>query len=92
MTEAEIIRRRILDDAVSRFASSNPDEAGDGRFTTAHYAQALKSEFNIPGPVPDGDICREHLSGMDDVEQEGPCLWRTSVRQAVGTAAPGGTP
>jgi len=91
MTKAEKIRKRILEDAVARFASSNPDEAGDGRFTTAHYAQALKEEFRIPGPVPDGETCREHLSKMDDVEQEGPCMWRRVTGKAAAKAAAGGT-
>lgn len=70
------IESRIIASAVARFSASNPGE-GDGLFTTANYAQALKDEFG--GPIQDTGVCKRHLLAMAGVESAGSCLWRSKA-------------
>lgn len=79
MDARDTIRRRIVDRAVDLFNKDNPN--GGGMFTTAHYGQALKAEFRMSGPCPDGATCTEHLAGMDGVERAGGNMWRRLARQ-----------
>ena len=75
MGERDIIRRRVIDQAVALFNMDNP--GSEGSFTTAHYGQAMKTEFKMLGPILDGATCVGHLSQIGDiVERVEGNLWR----------------
>lgn len=72
--ERDAIIRKIINRAVSLFDDGGMD--GDGLFTTAHYGQAMKAEFDTPVALDDG-VCAKHLSEMGSlVESVEPDLWR----------------
>ncbi len=76
MEDRRVIERRIIDRAVNLFRNMSGNSPKDTRFTTAHYAQALKAEFRTPGPVLASETCTKHLEAMTSVESAGSCLWR----------------
>jgi len=72
--ERDAIIRKIINRAVSLFDEGGMD--GDGLFTTAHYGQAMKTEFDTPAAL-DYDICAKHLLEMGAlVESVEPDLWK----------------
>lgn len=79
MDNGETIKWRIIDRAVDLFARDDPNRGG--LFTTAHYGQALKTEFRMPGPVLDAAVCTGHLDAMDGVERAGGCMWRRTAQR-----------
>ena len=86
MNDHDAISRRIIDQAVDLF-SKDTDAVEEtpirgGLFTTAHYGQAMKTEFRMSGVTLDDEICAKHLLHMSDiVKRVKSHLWQRKAQQ-----------